>query len=136
MANGTAAAHLLLEPEPTAPASTEAFEAALGAAMADAVVAFSRSLLVYRAAGRLDGDTRLLVGEQCARVVMMQLGHPGGDDDFVARARVAARHVLHQRHGPVSTRVATGVDELVGWTLDVVAKTTAFERAFQRAMAN
>jgi hypothetical protein len=89
--NGTAIA---LPMAATPPAEAER---SIGEAVADAILMLGAGVIDWENGGGLRPSTRRLAGERFAKICMMQLEHPGGDDDFAAIARSAGRYELWRR---------------------------------------
>ena len=141
MANGVAALRLVdstVSAPAAAPAKTE-IEAAIGEAVASATAGLCFALFEYQDGG-LRPETKRVMGERVAAVVMLQLAHED-DHDFAVKAR-GAKCILRQCFDADYLRRYTteqadaAVDLYLDELLAVVSRVVATERAVVRAMAH
>jgi hypothetical protein len=135
--NGHAAA-LIIARDPIQPAKAPApteVEQRIGAAVADAAAALGQGLADCETGGTMTAATKALGSVRLARVAALQLAH-FGEFDFATVARAEGLRELHRRHDGVfrehkvdGATVGRGLDEIVGWVLDISAKVVADERA-------
>jgi hypothetical protein len=136
--NGHAALAPLSVPEATTPAATPAPELPieqLGEAIADAVISLACTIEGYQRSGVLDPAAREEGGSRVAKVVMLQLDHELGDDDFANKAHYAGRQVLLRRYftNGYDRKLA---DAAIGVHISIVLMLTGRVVKGERALAN
>jgi hypothetical protein len=140
--NGHAAVRLTIEP-PTAPEQHPAVAGppdpvadVIGAAVADAVIAIRGAVDTCLRTGTftLDPESKREGGDLLARIVMMQLDHELGDDDFIHKAHTAGRRALaqHFTDGPPPVDPAVWINDL----FRIVGPIVKNERTYRIAWAN
>jgi hypothetical protein len=135
--NGAALA-LVPDPAPLPPAQANITQANLEMAIGNAVA--DAALMVCTAAfgpGGLDRTVRAAAGNMFVRLYELQATNPGLD--FNAVARRAGVWTLRDRYGAVLAQCGdeaaldAALAEVISWPLDILAKVTADEQAWQRA---
>ena len=100
MANGSSALQLVETGSPATPVSEQAskpdISIEIGEAVAAACTALCCAVLGHRQEGQLDPVVKDVFAGRIAAVVVLQLGHGSGDEDFVCRARRGGRARLRR----------------------------------------
>jgi hypothetical protein len=141
MANGAAVPALLPTASAT-PAAGQDIEAALGAAVADAVIVLYQAIIDHQQNGALALATKDAGASRIARIATLQLDHEGGDLDFVARAHCTGKRELRRyfdadlfrRYGPGEVDMV--FDTAINSVFEIVARVVKDERVFRAAWAN